>query len=226
MDYRQAEKLLKRIEVSVPVKQRVLVAQAECRNQTIDGFAHGVTAAAEGATVARRLARERHATCLEHLAFGQRSLHLFGGHIAVDSLQHFAEDDIREPEALAIELGVQPICFGISRTLEIADPDGGIDDDHAYLASRSRRDALRSPCSMVLRTIGPCSGEPTFQHAQLADLAGVELFPSMRRTASTFATDLKAEQTLDTTANAVVVRFDDSDLSDSIRSCSIEQDVN
>src|SRR5436190_17536414 len=48
---------------------------------------------------------------------------------------------------------------------------------------------------MVLRTVGPCSGEPTFQHAQLVNLLDVELFPSMRRTSATRTTDLKAEQT-------------------------------
>ena len=38
----------------------------------------------------------------------------------------------------------------------------------------------------------------------------------MRRTTSTFATDLKAEQALDATSKAVVVRFDKSELSDSV----------
>ena len=69
---------------------------------------------------------------------------------------------------------------------------------------------------MLLRAVGPCSGEPTFQHAQMADLVDIELFPPMRRSAATFATDLEAEQTLDATSKAVVVRFDKSDLSDSV----------
>ena len=73
----------------------------------------------------------------------------------------------------------------------------------------------RVPGSMVLSLVGPCFGEPTFQYVQRPDRVDVELFPSMRRTTATLATDLKAEQKLHATANAVVMRFDDSDLSDS-----------
>jgi hypothetical protein len=63
---------------------------------------------------------------------------------------------------------------------------------------------------MVLRAIGPCANEPTFQHAQLADLIDVELLPAMRRTAVTLAADLKTEQALEATSDPVVVRLDDS----------------
>jgi len=63
---------------------------------------------------------------------------------------------------------------------------------------------------MVLRAIGTRASEPTFQHAQLADLSEVELPPSMRRTALTLAADLKTEQTLDATSDPVVVGLDDS----------------
>ena len=44
----------------------------------------------------------------------------------------------------------------------------------------------------------------------MADLIDVELFPSMRCAALTLAADLKTEQALDVTSNAVVVRLDDS----------------
>jgi hypothetical protein len=63
---------------------------------------------------------------------------------------------------------------------------------------------------MMLRRIGPCTSEPTLQDAQVADLIEVELFPSMRCAAVTLAADLKTEQALDATSNAVVVRLDDS----------------
>lgn len=42
------------------------------------------------------------------------------------------------------------------------------------------------------------------------DLSDIELLPSARRTALTLAADLKAEQTLDTAPDPVVVRLDDS----------------
>src|SRR2546425_777515 len=63
---------------------------------------------------------------------------------------------------------------------------------------------------MVLRAIGTRAGEPTVQHAQLMHAVDVELLPSMRRTTLTIAADLKAEQALDVTSDAVVVRLDDS----------------
>jgi hypothetical protein len=63
---------------------------------------------------------------------------------------------------------------------------------------------------MLLRAIGPCASEPTFQHAQLADLIDVELLPSVRRTALALTADLKPEETLDATSDPVVVRLNDS----------------
>ena len=59
---------------------------------------------------------------------------------------------------------------------------------------------------MVLRALGSCASKLTLQHAQLPDLSNVELFPAMRCTALTLTADLKTEQTLDATPDAVVVR--------------------
>lgn len=44
----------------------------------------------------------------------------------------------------------------------------------------------------------------------MADLADVELFPSIRCATVTLAADLKTEEALDATSNPVVVRLDDS----------------
>ena len=108
----------------------MLAAQTERRNQAIDGLAHSVTASPKRAVVARRVARQGHAAHFEHLALRQRSFNLFRRHIVADNLKPFAENDIREPDALAIEFNVQPIRFGVPGPLEIVDPDGGIDDNH------------------------------------------------------------------------------------------------
>ena len=67
---------------------------------------------------------------------------------------------------------------------------------------------------MMLRAVGPCASEPTFQHAQVVDLIDVELSPSMRCAALALAADLKAEQALDGTTDPVVVRLDGSRASD------------
>src|ERR1700676_1408778 len=103
------EKSLEAIEVPVSMKQRMLAAQAECRDEAIDGLAHSVPAAPEGAIVARRLPRQQGATRFEHLSLRQGSFYVFRDQVITDPLQPLAEDDIGEPEALAIELSVQPI---------------------------------------------------------------------------------------------------------------------
>jgi hypothetical protein len=66
---------------------------------------------------------------------------------------------------------------------------------------------------MVLRAIGPTASKPALQNAQMADSIDVELFPSVRRTALTFATNLEPEQGLDAMPDAVVVRLDDANAS-------------
>src|SRR5439155_19822741 len=67
---------------------------------------------------------------------------------------------------------------------------------------------------MMLHAVGSRAGELTLQHAQLPDLSNVELLPAMRCTALALTADLKTEQTLDATPDAVVVRFDDSNCSE------------
>jgi hypothetical protein len=68
----------------------------------------------------------------------------------------------------------------------------------------------RIPRAVVLRTISPSTGKSTLQDAQAPDLIDVELLPSVRRTALTLTADLKSEQALDATPDAVVVRLDDA----------------
>ena len=146
MNDRQLEVLLEWVKVSIPMKQRVLLTQAECRNEAVDGLPHRVTAAPKRPIVSRRLACQRHAPCLEHLQLHELPFNLLRHHVVADALQHFAEDDVRQPEALAIEFGVQPVRLRILRALEVIDPDRGVYDHHAaYFATRSRRDELRSP---------------------------------------------------------------------------------
>jgi len=69
---------------------------------------------------------------------------------------------------------------------------------------------------MVLRTIGPCAGESTFQHAQLMHLIDIELLPAVGRSAAAFAADLEAEHGLDATSDAVIVWLDDAGASNSV----------
>ena len=51
----------------------------------------------------RRFACQRYATWLKHLQLQEASLNCFRDDIIADALQHFAEDDIGEPKALAVD---------------------------------------------------------------------------------------------------------------------------
>jgi hypothetical protein len=93
----------------------VLVAQTERRNQAVDGLPNGVTAASQGAIVPCRLERQGDATRVKYLTLRQRSVDLPGDHIVPNALKHFAEDDVGQPEALAIEFRIQPVGFGIAQ---------------------------------------------------------------------------------------------------------------
>ena len=129
----ELEKLLERVKVPVAMKKRVLPAQAECRDQTVDGLANRVTAASKRPIVPRGLARHRHAARVEHLQVQKPPLNLLCDNVIPDALQHFAEDDVGQPKTLAVELCVQPVRLGILHALKVIDPDGGVDDDHALL---------------------------------------------------------------------------------------------
>jgi hypothetical protein len=63
---------------------------------------------------------------------------------------------------------------------------------------------------MVLRRIGPSTGEPTLEHAELAYLLDLELLPSVRCAALALAANLEPEQGLDAMSDPVVMRLDNS----------------
>ena len=50
--------------------------------------------------------------------------------VGTETLQDFAEDEVGETEALAVEFAIEPRGLGIAGAGEIVDPDGGVDDDH------------------------------------------------------------------------------------------------
>jgi len=115
------------------MKQRVLLAQAEGRNQTVDGLPHRVTAASKRPIVPRRLACQRHTTCVEELQLQQPPLHVLRDYVVANALQHFAQDDVGKRKPLAVEFSVQPVRLAIVRALEVINPDRGVHDDHVLL---------------------------------------------------------------------------------------------
>src|SRR6266852_966095 len=90
---RELEELLERIEVSVPMNERVLRANAERRNQAVDRFANSVAVAAKRPIVVSSL--------------------------VPNALEHLAEDEISEAETLSVQRRVHPLGLGIRDAAQV-----------------------------------------------------------------------------------------------------------
>jgi hypothetical protein len=151
MDDREVKKLFEGIKVPIAMEQRVPLSYAECCDQAIDCLSHSTSAASERPIVPRRLPREVGTACLEQFQFEETSLDIIRCGFIANALQHFAENDVRQPQALTIEFRIKPIRFRIPDTLEIVNPDGGVDDHHVdYFVTRPSREASRSPSQATL----------------------------------------------------------------------------
>src|SRR5216684_9279099 len=185
VDDGQTQPLLKSLEIPVAMKQGVPLTQAERRDQAVDSFPNGVAAASKGSIVSRGVASQRHASCREHLQLQQLLFSRLRRRFVAEALQHFAQDDVGQPQTLPVELPAQPRRLRVSRALQIVDPDRGVDDDHAYFAVRPRRDALRSPFQATLprnRRILPCPLVRTSRCSASSTTARF-VFPSLPRMA-------------------------------------------
>jgi hypothetical protein len=65
MHHAQAEQLLERIKVAVAVEERVTVAEAECRDEAVNGLANGASLSPESAVIPGRSHSEFDATSFE-----------------------------------------------------------------------------------------------------------------------------------------------------------------
>jgi hypothetical protein len=70
MDDSKAEEILERIEVLVPVKQRMAMGQAESSNDAVDRFPNRVATFAERAVVPRGRNSQRLTSTFEQLEVG------------------------------------------------------------------------------------------------------------------------------------------------------------
>src|SRR5882672_4788510 len=156
----ELEKLLERIEVSIAMQQRVLLPDAERCDQTIDRLPHGVATSAERSVVPRRLTSQVDAAHVEHLELEQLTLDLFRCDVITNTLEHFAENHISEPEALTLQFSVNPIGLGIRDAAEVIDPNGGLDDHHvATLLSVPRAKSRDRPARPRSLAADECSSD-------------------------------------------------------------------
>src|SRR5439155_20645452 len=95
--------------------------------------------------------RQLDATRPEYMQFKQLPLDIDGRTFIAHTLQHLAQNDIRETKPSPAEFVIEPLGLQIADGSEIVDPDRGVDDDHVgYLVARLRRDCSRSPSQATL----------------------------------------------------------------------------
>ncbi len=75
-----------------------------------------MAAAPERPIVSRCFLRQVDTACFEHFQLEQLAFDIAGGGLIANALEDFTENDIREPETLAIELRVEPIGLRIRWT--------------------------------------------------------------------------------------------------------------
>jgi hypothetical protein len=147
---RELKKSFERIEISIAVQQRVLLANTERRDQTVNRLPDSMAAAPQRPIVSRCLRCQVH-TAFEHFQLEELALDILRSELTTNALEDFAEDHIRESKTLLIELRMEPLGLGIRSALEVIDPNRGVDDYHAsYCADRPRREASRSPSQATL----------------------------------------------------------------------------
>lgn len=90
-----------------------------------------MTTTPKGAIVTCRVTRKRDAAGFEDDQLREFAFDRLRRDVITDALQHLAEDNVREPETLALKCSVEPVCLRIPHALEVVDQNGCVDDDHA-----------------------------------------------------------------------------------------------
>ena len=88
-----------------------------------------MTTTPKSARVTRRVTRKRNATGFEDDQLRELAFDRLRRDVITDALQHLAEDDVREPETLALKCSVEPVCLRSPHALEVVDQNGRVDDD-------------------------------------------------------------------------------------------------
>lgn len=145
MHHAQAEQLLEWFEVAVAVQERMTVAETECRDETVNGLANGASLRSESAVIPGRSHSELNTTSLEDFEASQILQHANGFFIGRETLQDLAEHQVEQAKRLPGELLVQPIRLACRDSVEVINPNGGVNDNHGISwCSRRVRAGSRS----------------------------------------------------------------------------------
>src|SRR5208282_6913358 len=96
--------LLERIEIVVAVEQFVARFQAESCDQAVDGLADSYAPLPQQTVVLGRSHGELNSTCFEDMEFFEIALYFGERCVTPNTLQHLAEDEVGQPEALPAQL--------------------------------------------------------------------------------------------------------------------------
>ena len=87
----------------------------------------------ENTVVPCRFSGQLHTASFKDLQLPEPTLDIGGGRIAVNALQHLAQDDVGQAQTLTIELVVEPVSFRVPYAAEIVHTHRSVDDHHARL---------------------------------------------------------------------------------------------
>jgi len=109
-----------------------------------------MTSTSKRSIIPCRLAGQLNAARVEHLQLEQLTFDVFRDDVITNPLEHLAENQISEPEALTLQLSVNPIGLGIRDAAEVVDPNGSVDDHDVatrlfFFGARSRDRLPRPP---------------------------------------------------------------------------------
>ncbi len=126
----QVEELLEGVEIAVAVQERMTFAEAERRDETIDGLANSPPLRSQQTVVGRRVRRQDDSSGFEDLKPLQLPEHPRRFAVGWNALKNLTHHQIEQTESLLRRLVVEPIGLRRSHAVEVVDPDGRVDDDH------------------------------------------------------------------------------------------------
>jgi len=157
----QAQQLLKGVKIAIMVEQGMLTGKAEGGDETINRPAHSQSPSAKPTVISGGGDRKLRAPSRENLKLQELAADLRKPPLTPNTLQDFAEDQIREAQPLASHLHLQPSNLGCTGSLQVIHPDCGIDDDHGLklpsLARRASHQDFR-PIGLSRAGVGCLSG--------------------------------------------------------------------
>jgi hypothetical protein len=126
----KAEIFLERVEIMVSVKQGMALRQTESCDEAVDGLPNRMAAGSKETIVLCGGDGQRLTSTGKHLELEQVAPDAREGGFSTDSLENLAQNEIGQPQALLVQLSVEPISVWIHGSCEVADPDSGIHNGH------------------------------------------------------------------------------------------------